>query len=673
MRSRSREALARTTAVILTAAILVVAGLGIYFLFFRGAQEVQPPPTTGKNETSTTPPPTSAEKKLLVIAYSGAQETPEDEAVPYSSISPSWYSNITLDALILAGRMTSNTTLRKAIYNAVQKVTSYELPLIWVVQGIAPRAYWGWITGIYFHPTLEFRFNHLDKDPGAPNPGVINFGGTEEPHSLDPAVSYWGFDWWIMHQIYDKLVTYEGENSEYVIPALGAAWAFTEDSTEWYFVIRGGVLFYDPWENKTYQLEPEDVVYSLQRVVTMRQDPYWLIDAFIDVNASSVVGMEEFKSELGKGLYTTFKGATRKVSSYDELLATFNYSGPVAGVVKLKLRMAYPAILNVLATSPASIVCRRVVEAHGGVEPGETNTWVYEHPVGTGPYYLVKWEHRQFLELAANPYYWGGDKPKIKSVKIYLIPEDSSRIMLFNKGDLDVIDIPASLFFRVKGVTLDYGGKTWEVVSREQPTFWLYYIVLNVREKPFDQVEVRRALAYATPYDQIASVALGGLAFKAYGVIPEGMFGYQDADVMNYTYDINRARELLEKAGINPSDYRFTIIVPEGYKEFQDEATLLQAAWSQLGFKVDIQVLSRPVFNDRIMSRDGFDVNLIAWGPDYVDPDDYAGPLTYGGHTFDSIEVKQVYSLDEAAQLVDTGTAKTIECLDWIIIVGERR
>jgi len=665
-----RRGISKAIAAILIA-VLALAGVALYFVFQKPqAPTVAPSAPTGaagQGQAVTAPPPS---KKYLVVAFYGAQRLNESELVPYSSISPSWYSNLTLDALILAGRQEANSTLRQVIYNTIQKVTNYELPLIWTVQGIAPRAYWEWISGIYFHPTLEFRFNHLSKDPGAPNPDVINFGGTDEPHSLDPAVSYWGFDWWIMHQIYDKLVTYEGENSEYVVPALGVAWAFTEDGNDWFFVIRGNVVFYDPYENKTYPLEPQDVVYSFKRVVAMHQDPYWLIDTFIDVNNSQVVSLDDFNAELSKGLYTTFKGETRRVSSYDELLRFFGYSGPVAGVVKLRLKMPYPAILNVLATSPASIVSRRVVEAHGGVTPGEQNPWVYEHPVGTGPYYLVKWEHRQYLELAANPYYWGGDKPKVKRVKIHLIPEDSSRIMLFTKGDLDILEIPASLFFKVKGVTLNYGGRTWRVVSREQPTFGLYYIVLNVNKEPFNKLEVRQALAYATPYDQIASVALGGLAFKAYGVIPKGMFGFQSTDVINYTYNFNKAKELLQKAGVDPVKYKFTIIVPEGYKEFQDEATLLQAAWSQLGFRIDIQVLSRPVFNDRIMSKDGFDINLIAWGPDYVDPDDYASPLTYGGHTFSNIRVTQVYSLEQAQQLVDVASAKVIECMDWVVIVG---
>ena len=669
MKSRS---LTKTTIAIIAIVIVVIAGISGWYFYYRRAgptappEEAKPTETGGAGEVQV-----PGAKNILVIAYKGAKKLPEDQLVPYSSISPSWYSNITLDALIWAGRTCTDPEQRKVIYNVIQKITNDELPLIWLIQTQAPRVYWEWMKDVYFHPTLRFRFNHLGKDPNAPEPDMIRYGGTEEPHSLDPAVSYWGFDWWIMYQIYDRLVTYEKEVTEYVVPSIAVAWAHSEDATEWYFVIRGNVVFYDPWENKTYPLEPEDVIYSLRRVVIMHQDPYWLIDTFIDVNASDVISLDDFKAILAKGLFTEFKESSKKVTSLDELLSFFKYNGPVAGVVKLKLKFPYPAILNVLATMPASIVCKEAIEAHGGVKPGEENPWVYEHPVGSGPYYMVKWEHRQYVELAANPYYWGNDKPKVRRVRIFLIPEDETRIMLFTKGDLDMIDMPASLLFKVEGVSLEYGGKKWNVVIRKQNTLVIMYAVPNVNKEPFNKKEVRQALAYAIPYDQIAKTAYGGLAFKAYGVIPKGMFGFQNDEVINYTYNLDKAKALLEKAGVDPTKYTITILICEGYKELQDEATILQMAWSQLGFKVRIEVASRPTFNERIMSKDGFDVNLIGWGPDYVDPDDYAGPLTCGGYEFDEVKVIKVSSLDEAKKIVDMSTAKQLTYKDWLVIVGK--
>ncbi|RLE55797.1 MAG: hypothetical protein DRJ40_07185 [Thermoprotei archaeon] len=681
MRSRKNIALSKVLIAVAVAVIIVIAAVALILL----TPKTPPAPPAAKKpaakpeeeKPAVTPPkkppakPTVA-KRILVIAYKNATKLPKDKLVPYSTISPSFYSNLTLDALIWAGRYTTNPEWREVIYKVIQKVTNYELPLIWVAQLKRPRVYWEWVKGIYFHPTLVFRINHLEKDPTAPEPGIFRVGATEEPHSLDPAVSYWGFDWWIMHQIYDKLVTYEKEETKYVVPCLAAAWAHTENATVWFFVIRGGVVFYDPWENKTYPLEPEDVVYSLRRVVIMHQDPCWLIETFIDVNKCAVVPLEKFEKIIAKGLVTEFKDKVATVKSLDELLKFFGYEGKIAGVVKLVLKSPYPAILNILATSPASIVCKDVVEAHGGIKPGEINPWVYEHPVGTGPYYLVKWVHKQYLELRANPYYWGKDKPKIKKVIIKLIPEDETRIMLLKKGDLDYAAVPPSLLFKVKGVTLKYGGKTWKLVIKEQETLVIDYIVPNCEREPINILEVRQALAFATPYDQIIKVAHGGLAFKAYGVIPKGMFGFQCDDVIDYKYDIEKAKELLKKAGIDPTKYTITILICEGYKEFQDMATILQAAWSQLGFKVKIQVLSRPVFNQKIMTGD-FDINLLGWGPDYIDPDDYAGPLSYGGYRFTEVKVYEVKSLEEAAKYIKLETAKKLTYHDWLVIVGEAR
>jgi len=73
------------------------------------------------------------------------------------------------------------------------------------------------------------------------------------------------------------------------------------------------------------------------------------------------------------------------------------------------------------------------------------------------------------------------------------------------------------------------------------------------------------------------------------------------------------------------------------------------------------------------MSKTGFDVNLIGWSPDYVDPDDYASPLACGGYQFKDIKIVKVSSLDEAKNIVNMTSAKQFTYGDWLVIVGEAK
>ncbi len=684
------KGLSQKAALTVIVVVIIVSVLGVYFYLQQPGGNNATTPTSSTSTTitttisSTTAPFTTSSittsiattttttaqfKNILVIQYENMTEIPDDKLVPYSNIGPGLLKDPVMDALIWAGRYTTDPQIREVIYNAIQKLSNEKLSLIWLVQARDIRVYWDWIKGIYFHPTLDYRVDDLEKAPSAPNPDTLVIGATEEGHSLDPAVTYWGFDWHIIHQIYETLVTYEKNHTDYVVPQLAVAWAHNEKGDEWYFVIRGNVVFYDPWDNKTIPLTPEDVIYSFKRVVLMHQDPEWLISTFIDVNKSEVVDIDTFKSILSsKGLITEFKGSSKIVKSLNDLLSFFGYNGPIAGVVKLKLKFPYAGILPVLATKTASIVSKQVVEEHGGIVPGEENKFLYDHPVGTGPYYLVKWVHQQYYELRANPYYWGG-KPKIKRIIIKLIGEDETRILELKKGDLDIAVVPPSLLSEVEGVSLG----SHKLVIESAPSFVIWYVVVNCQKEPFNNQKFRQALAWAIPYEQIIKGVLNGQASKAVGVIPKGMFGYQDDDVVNYTYDEAKAKQLLKESGVDVSGLEVTILIPQGYSNLEQIATLLQASWQQVfGFTVKIQVLSRPVFNEKIISGD-FQVYILGWGPDYIDPDDYAGPLQSGGHEFGSVKAIKVNSLDEAGKLIDLDHSVKITYKDWLIIVGEAK
>jgi peptide/nickel transport system substrate-binding protein len=148
------------------------------------------------------------------------------------------------------------------------------------------------------------------------------------PDTFDAAKSYESFGWEIFDQIYSKPITYYYESTE-PEPELAVAWAFNKEGDELYLVIRGGVVAYDPWNKKTYPIDATDVLFTLWRAVRVNLPggPQWMIDSFIDVNASQVLSESEFEQILSQGLVAVYHGASKEVKSMEELLGVFNYTG----------------------------------------------------------------------------------------------------------------------------------------------------------------------------------------------------------------------------------------------------------------------------------------------------------------------------------------------------------
>ena len=572
----------------------------------------------------------------IVVAYKGMHEIPSGELYPYSNINPALYKDPYLSAVIIAAKYETDPVLREKLYNIVQRLSNDLLPCIWLGQRLRFDPVWSWVHGYAYHPLHIYKFNYVWKDKGSPREDTFIYLSGLEPRSLDPAVSYEGPGWLNMHQIYETLVTYPINRTDYVIPCLAVAWAYKPDGMEWYFVIRGNVVFYDPWENKTYPLTPEDVEFSIERVITMKFGPSWILSQFID--DVEVITEDEFKQVLSSGLQTYLKDKTATVKSLEDLLKFFNYDGPIAGYVKFKLSKPYGAVLACLASTPGSIVCKDYVLKYGEVKPNTEHERMYEYPVGTGPFYLVKWEHNQQLILKPNPYYWGSPKPKLKTVIYKVVPDSNTRILLLKKGDADVAEIPSNLLGKLKGVSMEYNGKKYELrVVNVGLTFGIVYIVPNAQKEPFNNVYVRKALAYAIPYEQIYLGAYNNTIVWLPGVLPKGMMGFTDEGITKYTYNITKAKELLAKAGYpNGLNMEITMLLVEGIKEWEIAATVLQQAWKELGITLKIETKSWPVVDKKIESGD-FDIYIMGWGPDYLDPDDYAYPLATGGYDFDRV------------------------------------
>ena len=559
-------------------------------------------------------------KKILVVQYEVDEENtiPVANSTPWITIDPAMYRNETGDALIQAGVYDTNPVHRKAIYEAVQQHTNWELPILWLGQFMLVHGQWTWVHGWYFHPVKPVRADLLWEDADAPNVEIGTLGGKKYynnetviaeatigwPESLDGAFTYETFGWEILWLIGDQLVTYWKTETNYPEKDLAIAWAHNEEGTKYYFVIRGGVQAYNPWTSEysgtseLYNITALDVLFSIWRIASLQGDPSWMITAYIDANSSKVLNETEFDNLLkSTPLETEYKGATKTVHNLSELLDFFGESGATtAGVVELDLTMPYPAILPILADAFVSVVPMKYIFDAAGwdysqalvdIENGKNLTnlvkyinftlyenetshkILHEHPPATGPFYVYDYKEGEYLILKKNPYYWnstlysGTNYGTIDYVIYVIYDETSPRLELYKKGAVDFCYVPAENIPDVNGTT--YEGTNYKIVITKDPnllTYDIVFVVWNCMKSPFNNLLARRAFAYATPYETIYSQVYNNLTVPLYGVIPKGMLGYTEKNIIKYEYNITKAKELIEASGVLKSSFAIIPFLP---------------------------------------------------------------------------------------------------------------
>jgi peptide/nickel transport system substrate-binding protein len=335
--------------------------------------------------------------------------------------------------------------------------------------------------------------------------------------------------------------------------------------------------------------------------------------------------------------------ASAPTSAYGGLYPIASIETPDSSTVVLKLKTPAPGLIYSLGFPAASIVPESVVKSEGDAGFGQ-------HPIGSGPFVVTRWVHGQEMDLAPNPHYWHTGLPYLSSVKLMYVPNDNTRILDVRTGTADVADeIP---FGQVK--PLRESGITTIVT----PSSAIDTVILNNSVAPLGNLKVRQALAYATPVASIAHVAFADLAPIMNTVMPK--LKYWNSSVKPYPYNLARARELLASS---PAPHGFTLqmnIVGSDTPSKQT-AQIVQAAWAQIGVKVEIKEYDYGTIQSR-WAEGHYQSTLLI--PD-ADTSDLPVDDEYAHGLFDNYEAdKNLYSYyqnTEAQKLAVEGLTATNE------------
>jgi peptide/nickel transport system substrate-binding protein len=201
----------------------------------------------------------------------------------------------------------------------------------------------------------------------------------------------------------------------------------------------------------------------------------------------------------------------------------------------------------------------------------------WQKPIGTGPFAVDSFTPDDKVVLVRNDSYWG-EKAKLDRLEVVNLPDVSARITALQTGEVQVLTtIPPD---QVSGVT----GSD-DITYTTGDGFTYYFIWFNENRKPFDRREVRQAMWYAVNVEGIVKDLYGDGATLAQAPITQSVFGAPQ--LQPYPYDPERAKALLEEAGLGDG-FKTTIHWPrEGGPNIRALAQAMVSDWAKVGITVE--------------------------------------------------------------------------------------
>src|SRR5438477_4743314 len=282
-------------------------------------------------------------------------------------------------------------------------------------------------------------------------------------------------------------------------------------------------------------------------------------------------------------------------------------TAPDDATVVFNLKNPNSALLAYMAHPNTGIVSKKIGEANADLSKKET-------AIGSGPFKLAEWVPDNFMRFEANKSYYVEGQPYLDGIRINVVPDETGLTAALRTKAADmaiVTDARVARTLRAEtGITLS-----------AKPSLSYNLLFVNTKRKPFDNVKVRQAIAYAIDRKAIIDAVAFGEG-EVTGPIAPALANYAlpTAQYPLYTRDVAKPKQLLQAANVGPVS--FTILTATTEPAYgKDEAQLVQAQLAEAGVTVKIETTELTQYVDRWLKAD-FDVatGLNGGGPD---PDFY--------------------------------------------------
>jgi ABC-type transport system substrate-binding protein len=353
--------------------------------------------------------------------------------------------------------------------------------------------------------------------------------------SMDPAFITLQNESSICMNIYSGLVKWKYGTTE-IVPDLAESWDISKDGLVYTFHLRKGVK----WQKGYGELTAQDVKYSFERILN-----------------------PETKASLAKH-YAIIK----QIDAVDKY------------TVKMTLKEPYaPFLQRLIPYKAAGIVKKEAVEKWGD-EYGL-------HPVGTGPFEWVSGDPRGNLVLKAFDDYYAG-RSKLDKIIFIHVSEDPVAYAAFEGGDLDIVNVSDPEM-------MEKYRNDPNIEVQSISGLNLNYIIMNTRDKPFNDIRVRQAANHAVNKKAILETVLKGIGADLIGPVPASA-NYFEPDVETYPYDPEKAKKLLAEAGY-PNGLKTTLYTYIGGPAVP-VSTAIQDQLKKVGINAELKALEIAAWMD---------------------------------------------------------------------------
>lgn len=490
------------------------------------------------------------------------------------------------------------------------------------------------------------------------DPNLFTYAATGEITNLDPVYPYDAVSQGTIFNIYETLIAFDGARNDAFVPLLAEKvpslknGLVSKDGRTYTFPIRKGVRFHDGTE-----MTPEDVRYSLMRfLLTDRSGgPSSLL-------LEPILGVTSTRDKKGE-INVKFADVEKAVRvEGDNVIVT--------------LPSAFGPFLSIMARW--SYVMSRDWAAKNGDWDGRAETWkkyndpdkeasyFFEHTNGTGPLMLERWDRTgRRLYLKRNDAYWRAPI-SFARVLILSIPEFSTRKLLLQGGDADIIEVPRPYISQVTGMK---NVRVEDGLPRllTDPAFYFTFDI-NTTANPdigsgkldgegispdfFKDKDVRKAFAYSFDYEAFIRETFKGSADRAKGAIPPGLL--DPKGLPHYNLDLKKAEAHLRKAWggkVWEKGFRFTMTYNTGGDVREYACQIMKKGIESLNpkFRVDLRGIEWAAFLDAAQKHK-MPVFSRGWTADYPDAHNFAFPYF---HSKGRYPVAQLYSNPTLDRLID--------------------
>jgi len=315
-------------------------------------------------------------------------------------------------------------------------------------------------------------------------------------------------------------------------------------------------------------------------------------------------------------------------------IGSIDCSNPYVAVIHMK-RLYAPFLQQLWSVNGNSPILPEHLLAKYNDDKGSFNTAPYNAlPVGSGPFKVVSWQRGQEVRMEANPDFYLG-KPKLNTVIYKIVADENTVVAELQAHELDMLALGSGLKWpEYQSIAAD--PKNGLTAIRVDSFQWSH-VDFNLRHPIVSDVQVRRALAYATNRQEIIEKLAHGSGIPAEtDQHPKLSWAYTN-DIAHYPFDPVKAKALLDADGwkVGPDGIRvkngqrleFTLSTQTESNLGKEVQTFLQGAWHDVGVQVDVKNYPTSQFFDNssegILQGGHYDAAVFSW-IGAADPDDNA-------------------------------------------------